>query len=105
MLNARFAKVSFYRRDSEFTLPTAKARAALPDALSYDKITYSLARAINIPDAMGGESTNYSLLDDRLHQPYRLALISNRKFRVFRKHKSVLGKRRRSALVLFQAKY
>ncbi|MGB4181425.1 MAG: homoserine kinase [Bacilli bacterium] len=74
-----------------FTLPTAKARAALPDALSYDKITYSLARAINIPDAMGrGEIDKlFFLLDDRLHQPYRLALISeSQKFRSFsRKHK------------------
>ncbi|MCK9537314.1 MAG: homoserine kinase [Bacilli bacterium] len=69
-----------------FTLPTVKARAALPSSMDYENIVYSLSRAINIPYVLKRGETEklFYLLDDRLHQPYRLPLIKeSQKFRHF----------------------
>ena len=71
-----------------FSLPTAKARAALPKKLSYGDIVYSLSRAINIPKAIetGDVKKLYLLLNDKLHHPYRLPLINESlRFRDFSK--------------------
>ena len=61
-----------------FTLSTHKSRGALPKKLSYSDIVYSLSRAINIPKALetGDIKKLYVLLSDKLHQPYRMKLIS-----------------------------
>lgn len=60
-----------------FVGSTKEARQALPQALGYKEIVYSLSRAINLPRAM--ERGDLPLLKeafrDKLHQPYRLPLI------------------------------
>lgn len=61
-----------------FALSTHKSRGALPKKLAYADIVYSLSRAINIPKAMetGDVKKLYVLLSDKLHQPYRMRLIT-----------------------------
>lgn len=60
-----------------FQLSTAKARQVLPKRLSYYDIVYSMSRAINIPNAIskGDIKILYKLIDDKLHEPYRIKLI------------------------------
>lgn len=60
-----------------FQLPTVKARQVLPKRLNYNDIVYSMSRAINIPNAMsrGDIKSLYKLMDDKLHEPYRMKLI------------------------------
>ena len=75
-----------------FSLSTAKARGSLPKKLSYSDVVYSLSRAINIPKAMetGDVSRLFLLLNDKLHQPYRLPLINEAlKFRDFSKRNKI----------------
>ena len=75
-----------------FSLSTAKARGSLPKKLSYGDVVYSLSRAINIPKAMeiGDVNKLYLLLNDKLHQPYRLPLINEAlKFRDFSKRNKI----------------
>ena len=60
-----------------FQLSTAKARAVLPKKLYYNDVVFSMSRAINIPRALedGDIKKLYILLNDKLHQPYRMKLI------------------------------
>lgn len=75
-----------------FSLTTIKSRNALPKKLNYSDIVFSLSRAINIPKAIesGDVKKLFLLLEDKLHHPYRLPLISEGlKFRDFSKRNKI----------------
>jgi len=75
-----------------FQLSTAKARAALPKRLTYSDVVYSLSRAINIPSTMesGNVKKLYKILDDKIHEPYRLKLIQeSSRFKDFSKRQKI----------------
>ncbi|NLE19537.1 MAG: homoserine kinase [Clostridiales bacterium] len=61
----------------DFALPTARARAALPDAVSRADAVYNLSRAAFLLRAMetGDPEALRFAFRDRLHQPYRFPLI------------------------------
>ncbi len=61
-----------------FKVKTQDARGVLPKELSYKDVIYSMSRAINIPKCLetGNIEMLYSMLDDKLHQPYRFKLIT-----------------------------
>lgn len=61
----------------EFDLPTEKARAALPKSHSLEAALFNLSRIPALIDALttGNLDNLHDLMDDRLHQPYRLPLI------------------------------
>jgi len=61
----------------DYVFPTEKARAALPLSISMVNAIHNLSRIPGLIDALtSGDLTNMrDLMDDRLHQPYRLPLI------------------------------
>lgn len=61
----------------DFELSTARARKALPNAVSYPDAVYNLSHGAVLLKAMElGDSVLISrALNDRLHQPYRIPLI------------------------------
>ena len=61
----------------DFELSTAKARAALPAQVPFADAVYNLSRAALLPRALEAGDTGAvaAALTDRLHQPYRKALI------------------------------
>lgn len=63
----------------DFTLSTKQARGALPKKLSYSKAIHNMARAINIPHALatGNLDMLFTLLDDKMHEPFRMPLIED----------------------------
>ncbi len=60
-----------------FSLATSKARAALPDCYSRADAIYNLQRvALLVASLAKGSATDFAAsLGDRLHQPYRMALV------------------------------
>lgn len=59
-----------------FSLETKKARAALPDKYSRTDCVYSLSRAVVTFGALAtGDLDALKIVDDRLHQPYRIPLV------------------------------
>lgn len=62
---------------SDVELPTAEARAALPDAVSHADAAFSAGRAglLAAGIATGRESLVAAGLADRLHEPYRETLV------------------------------
>jgi len=62
----------------DFILPTAKARAVLPQTYSRDDVVFNVQRsALLIAALCTGSTDSFSAaLQDRLHQPYRAPLIS-----------------------------
>lgn len=75
-----------------FQLSTARARAALPKRLSYSDVVYSLSRAINIPSTIesGDVKKLYKILDDKIHEPYRIKLIQeSARFKEFSKRQRI----------------
>ncbi len=65
----------------DFAFPTEKARAALPKSIAMADAIHNLSRIPGLIDALTtGNLTNLrGLMDDRLHQPYRLPLIPGAK--------------------------
>ena len=61
----------------DFELSTAKARAALPAQVSLRDAVFNLSRAALLPKALeeGNTAAVAAAMDDKLHQPYRKALI------------------------------
>jgi len=61
----------------DFILPTSKARAVLPDGYSREDAIFNLQRATLLIAALAtGTSSAFPVaLEDRFHQPYRLALV------------------------------
>lgn len=61
-----------------FELSTHEARNALPKTLTYSDIIHNTSRLVNIPYALssGNISLIKDLLDDKMHEPYRMSLIS-----------------------------
>jgi homoserine kinase len=61
----------------DFILPTSKARAVLPDSYSREDAIFNLQRATLLVAALAtGTSSAFPVaLEDRLHQPYRVALV------------------------------
>jgi len=61
----------------DFDLPTVKARAVLPEAYSRQDAIFNLQRAALLIAALatGSASAFPAALEDRLHQPYRVALV------------------------------
>lgn len=60
-----------------FELSTSKARGVLPQVLSYSDIVNNTSRVANIPYAFskGDLGLLKSLMNDKMHEPYRMALI------------------------------
>ncbi|HVW12045.1 MAG TPA: homoserine kinase [Bryobacteraceae bacterium] len=60
-----------------FALPTKEARAVLPDSYSRADATFNIQRAALLTAALatGDVSAFPAALDDRLHQPFRAALV------------------------------
>ena len=61
----------------DFDFPTEKARAALPKSIPMADAIHNLSRIPGLIDALitGNLANLRDLIDDRLHQPYRLPLI------------------------------
>jgi homoserine kinase len=61
----------------DFVLPTSEARAALPECYSREDAIFNLQRAALMVAAMaqGSVADFAASLGDRLHQPYRAALV------------------------------
>lgn len=61
----------------DFELATKKARAALPEKVPMADAVFNLSRALLLTRALEVGRTNRlaSLMDDRLHQPYRAKLV------------------------------
>jgi homoserine kinase len=61
----------------EFHLPTKQARAALPAQVGRAEAVYNISRAALVVEALkdGDFALLAQVMDDRLHQPYRLPLI------------------------------
>ena len=61
----------------DFDLPTRAARRALPDRVAHADAVFNLGRSVLVVEALrGGDLTLLrAVMDDRLHQPYRLELI------------------------------
>lgn len=65
----------------DFDFPTEKARAALPKSIPMADAIHNLSRIPGLIDALtSSDLTNLrDLMDDRMHQPYRLPLIPGAK--------------------------
>jgi homoserine kinase len=61
----------------DFTLPTAQARAVLPDCYARAEAIFNVQRAALLMAALAaGESSAFpAALEDKFHQPYRAALV------------------------------
>lgn len=77
----------------EFGLATASARQVLPSHVARNDAVYNLQRVVLLVSSLQGE--NYSLLrealQDRLHQPYRQALVPGLEDLVHLEHPDLLG--------------
>lgn len=72
-----FTKLRLAAVIPDFELSTAKARACLPDKIDFRDAVYNLSRAaLFSASLLTGKFENLRTgVDDKLHQPYRLALI------------------------------
>lgn len=72
-------KLSFALLIPTFSLPTAKARKALPAKLSFKDAAFNLSQLGLTISALGSgeEDLLTSAFQDRLHQPYRFQLIED----------------------------
>ncbi len=61
----------------DFALPTAEARAVLPDCYSREDTIFNVQRSALLIAALSTGTTSAfpTALEDRLHQPYRYALV------------------------------
>ncbi|KAM3510826.1 hypothetical protein MY11210_005547 [Beauveria gryllotalpidicola] len=63
----------------EFIVPTAEARAVLPEKYARNDVTFNLQRIALLPVALGQSPPDPELIhlamQDRIHQPYRQTLI------------------------------
>ncbi|HIE51544.1 MAG TPA: homoserine kinase [Armatimonadetes bacterium] len=61
----------------DFELPTAQARAALPETYSRADAVHNLSRTALVVAALASERLDLlrAAMEDRIHQPYRLPLI------------------------------
>ena len=61
----------------DFELPTEKMRAVLPDCYSAQDVIFNLQRATLLVAALatGNRDAFPAALEDRLHQPYRIAHV------------------------------
>jgi homoserine kinase len=61
----------------QFHLPTRLARAALPAEISHRDAAFNIGRALFVIEALRQADLDLlaKVLDDRLHQPYRLPLV------------------------------
>ena len=60
-------------------ISTYEARAVLPKNISVSDCVYNLSRIINLPKALseGDMDLLLDILDDKIHEPYRMKLIPN----------------------------
>lgn len=72
-----FTKLKFVAIIPDFELKTEEARACLPKEVSHKDAVYNLSRAaLFSASLLTGKFENLkTAVDDRLHQPYRMALI------------------------------
>jgi homoserine kinase len=61
----------------DFTLPTSKARAVLPDGYNREDAIFNVQRAALLVAALatGATAAFPTALEDRMHQPYRACLV------------------------------
>lgn len=74
-----YTKLKFVALIPDFELKTEKARACLPKEISHKDAVYNLSRAaLFSASLLTGKFENLrTAVHDRLHQPYRMELISN----------------------------
>ncbi|MGN0612416.1 MAG: homoserine kinase [Porcipelethomonas sp.] len=74
-----FTKLKFVTVVPDFELKTEKARACLPAEVSHKDAVYNLSRAALFSSSLlTGKFENLrTAVHDKLHQPYRMALIPN----------------------------
>ena len=72
-------KLKFMVCCPDFKVETKMARTVLPEKCSYKDIVYDLSRIIHLPKAFveGDLELLRDLLDDKLHEPYRINLIED----------------------------
>ena len=81
--HVQYAKIPMARRlrfaalIPDFSLKTERARAALPETVSHADACYNIARAALLAaSAASGNLENLRVaMEDRIHQPYRFAMI------------------------------
>ena len=63
----------------DFTLPTVKARAVLPEQVSRADAIYNIAHGAMVLKALelGDEKLLHNAMQDKLHQPYRKSLVAD----------------------------
>ncbi|MBQ7767705.1 MAG: homoserine kinase [Oscillospiraceae bacterium] len=63
----------------DFTLPTVKARAVLPEQISRADAIYNIAHGAMVLKALelGDEKLLHNAMRDKLHQPYRKSLVAD----------------------------
>lgn len=60
----------------DYELHTEKSRSVLPDFYSREDAVYSLSRAVlTFAALVTGDSDKLKIVDDKIHQPYRIKLI------------------------------
>lgn len=71
------AKLKFMIAYPDFKVSTEDARGVLPQTIDYSSIVYDLSRVIHLTNALGNGNLDLliDILDDKLHQPYRIPLI------------------------------
>ncbi len=73
------SKLKFNVFIPNFKLSTEEARKVLPDTYSRKDVVYNLSRMAFLSDALknGNFETLKLILDDKIHEPYRIKLIPN----------------------------
>lgn len=72
-------ELNFITVSPDFKVSTKFARSVLPQSLSYEDIIHNTSRITNLPKAFkdGNIDLLRIVLDDRMHEPYRMKLIKN----------------------------
>ncbi len=74
-------KLNFYSLIPDFALKTSVSRAVLPSSYSRSDVVHNLSRIVNLPYAFenGDMELIKAVMNDKIHEPYRLELIKNAK--------------------------
>lgn len=72
-------ELNFITVSPDFKVSTKYARSVLPQSLSYEDIIHNTSRITNLPKAFkdGNIDLLRIVLDDKMHEPYRMKLIKN----------------------------
>ncbi len=72
-------ELKFYSLIPDFSLKTSLSRSVLPNTYKRSDVVHNLARIVNLPYAFecGDMELIKAIMDDKIHEPYRLGLIDN----------------------------